>query len=188
MQDDEAQEELSRAIGKLRADRIRDMHEKELKRARELRSQLLENRMPEDNAHEEPLDGSNGQPAASKPEKPQTGNEEASVYEEDTSTENALKTVTLRREETFLQNQQQNLALRKRIANVAMWAVGIQMALANLLFAKYMCAVSFQPEPVVMISWMTSTVVQIVGIAMVVTRNLFPSRNGDSKKDEERDL
>lgn len=111
-----------------------------------------------------------------------------SNLEYDGSTPNALNAVALRREEVYLENQQQNLALRKSIAEIAVWAVGIQMFLTNVTFVGYMNAVDYQPEPVVMISWMTSTVVQIVGIAMVVTRNLFPRRNGNSKKDEERDL
>ena len=166
----------------------KEMRENELAQARALRDRIKKTLATESSANEEPSNGDAARTPETKSDIAESENETLPVYEEETSTENALKVVALRREETYLENQQQNLALRKDIANVAVWAVGTQMFLTNVTFIGYMNAVDYQPESEVMISWMASTVVQIVGIAMVVTRNLFPSRNGNSKKDEEGDV
>lgn len=116
------------------------------------------------------------------------GQGDDSSYEEDTNSATALDAIKLRRQETYLENQRQNLSLRKSIARVSMWAVGIQMYLTNATFLLYMAALEFKPEPMVMIAWMSSTVVQIVGIALVVAKGIFPQRNGTKMKDEENDL
>lgn len=39
-----------------------------------------------------------------------------------------------------------------------------------------------------MIAWMSSTVVQIVGIAVVVAEGLFPQRTGAERAGEEQEL
>ncbi|WP_284850256.1 hypothetical protein [Corynebacterium rhinophilum] len=111
-----------------------------------------------------------------------------SDYDDDTSTEAQLNAVKLRREKTYLKNQQQNLDLRRKIAGHSTWAVAIQMVLTNLIFIIYMFAVSFRPESEVMIAWMSSTVVQIVGIALVVAKGIFPQRSGSRMQDEEGDI
>ena len=94
----------------------------------------------------------------------------------------------LRRQKTYLDNQRQNLKLRKRVAYAAMAAVGIQMLLTNVAFFIYMGRNGFNPEPPVMIAWMSSTVVQIVGIAVVVAKGLFPQRTGVGQAEEEQEL
>lgn len=111
-----------------------------------------------------------------------------SSYEEDTNSATALEAIKLRRQETYLENQRQNLSLRKLIAQVSMWAVGLQMFLTNVTFIGYMNAVSYRPESEVMIAWMSSTVVQIVGIALVVAKGIFPQRSGSGMQDEEGDI
>ncbi|MCT2189101.1 hypothetical protein M3E01_10160 [Corynebacterium kefirresidentii] len=119
---------------------------------------------------------------------PQDADGVTSDYDDDTSTDAQLNAVKLRREETYLKNQQQNLDLRRKIADASIWAVGLQMALTNGIFIRYMCAAAFKPEPEVMISWMGSTVVQIVGIALVVAKGIFPQRSGSRMQDEEGDI
>lgn len=181
-------EELRQYSGQIRAEHIKSMRENELAQARALRDRINKNLNAMPSADEEPLNDEVEKPVDTKSDSAESEKGELPVYEDDTSTENSLKTVALRRELIYLKNQQQNLELRKYIANIAVWAVGIQMFLTNVTFVGYMNAVDYRPESEVMISWMASTVVQIVGIAMVVTRNLFPSRNGNSKKDEESDV
>ena len=115
---------------------------------------------------------------------PTTEEDADGEFEYETTSLSALNAVKLRREETRLKNQQQNLKLRKGVAYAAMWAVGLQMLATNFAFGCYLKAQDFSPEPAVMISWMTSTVVQVVGIALVVAKGLFPhqvigGRNSD---------
>lgn len=62
------------------------------------------------------------------------------------------------------------------------------MFLTNVTFIGYMNAVSYRPESEVMIAWMSSTVVQIVGIALVVAKGIFPQRSGSGMQDEEGDI
>ena len=108
--------------------------------------------------------------------------------EDEAGTQSSLDAVKLRRQLTYLDNQRQNLKLRKRVANAAMWAVGIQMGLTNFAFFVYMGQNGFNPEPPVMIAWMSSTVVQIVGIAVGVAKGLFPQRTSGGQAEEEQEL
>lgn len=112
----------------------------------------------------------------------------SSDYDDDISTEAQLNAVKLRREKTYLKNQKQNLALRSRIAKCSVWAVGLQMALTNVIFCSCMFAISGKPDTEVLIGWMSSTVVQTVGIALVVAKGIFPRRSGFRMQDEEGDL
>lgn len=180
--------DFSLQSAKILADYEKAMRELELEEARALRDQESKSLDLKGDADESPLSYEDLKENNSSPDTTRSDNEEIQVYEDDTSTEGTLNAIELRRKDTLVKNQEQNLALRKRIANVAMWGVGGQMVITDVLFGFHLNAVDFQPDPTVIIAWMTSTVVQIVGIAMVVTRNLFPSRNGDSKKDEESDL
>lgn len=105
-------------------------------------------------------------------------------FEEDTSTESALAAVRLRREEAQVENQEQNLKLRKAIARWAMCAVSVQLAVSAAAFFTYLIANLDSADSSVIITWLGATVVEVVGIAAVVTRNLFPPRttndeNGD---------
>lgn len=109
-------------------------------------------------------------------------------FEDEAGTQSSLDAVKLRRQETYLDNQLQNLKLRNDVANAAMWAVGIQMGLTNIVFLVYMWQNSFDLQPPVMIAWMSCTVVQIVGIALVVAKGLFPQRTGAGQAEEEQEL
>lgn len=126
--------------------------------------------------------------AESKASDPKNNKEDDALYEEDTNPATTLDAIKLRRQETYLENQRQNLSLRKSIARASGVAVGLQMLVTNATFIVYMYVLQGKPEPTVMIAWMSSTVVQIVGIALVVAKGIFPQRNGTKIKDEEHDL
>ncbi len=76
----------------------------------------------------------------------------------------------------------QNLELRKKIAN---WSIGImvaQIALVNLVFVIYALTLGADLPEGVLQAWFASTVVQIVGIVLVITRYLFPEAGREAVK------
>lgn len=61
-----------------------------------------------------------------------------------------------------------------------MWAlifVGVQLAVANLFFGWYLWFNRADPDRAIMAAWLTSTVVEVIGILWVIARNLFPYRD-----------
>jgi hypothetical protein len=77
----------------------------------------------------------------------------------------------------------QELLLRGSYASVAGGVVLVQMGIADWFFYKYASSPAIDwdvPGPVIL-GWMSATVVQVVGILLVITRSLFP--NHDKRDD-----
>lgn len=75
------------------------------------------------------------------------------------------------------QDKAQDIKLKKRYAN---WLLGIMLAqvlIANGVFIKYAhTGVDWQLEAGVIQAWLAATVVQVIGVVLVVVRYLFPQR------------
>jgi hypothetical protein len=70
----------------------------------------------------------------------------------------------------------QDIKLKKRYANGALIIMGIQILVADAVFAWYGDANEWD-IPVAAISlWLTAAVVEVIGVALVVARYLFPRR------------
>ena len=82
------------------------------------------------------------------------------------------------------------ISLRKTVAWAAIVFVAIQIVCSNWYFGKYMYAVSDNPKdlnPAVMIAWLSSSVVEIIGILGIVALSLFPSKNQPKAKRRSED-
>lgn len=99
--------------------------------------------------------------------------EKDSDLDSETSSETALLAVELR-------GKQQELELREKIANWIVWAVSAQLVVSALFFAFYLWRNSLGPDARIMMAWLGSSVIEVVGLAAIVTRNLFPDT---SKRD-----
>jgi hypothetical protein len=70
----------------------------------------------------------------------------------------------------------QTIKLRWGLALFAIIAVSVQILVANLIFGWYMWANGWRNLPSeIMIAWMSATVVEVIGIVVIIARNLFPS-------------
>ena len=98
----------------------------------------------------------------------------AAVSEPDESTDDALAAIALRRQKMKLKHAKQVLKLRKKLANYAIWIVIAQLLFANAFFFIYLIWNTVDPNPTVMVAWLSSTVVEVIGILWVIARNLFP--------------
>jgi hypothetical protein len=75
-----------------------------------------------------------------------------------------------------LRDMTQTSKLRKQLARFAIMAVSAQLLVANVFFGFYLWETrDLGFEPSVMIAWLSATVVEVVGIVVIVARNLFPS-------------
>lgn len=76
-----------------------------------------------------------------------------------------------------LRDREQTMKLRLRLAWFTMIAVAVQLAAANLLFWNYLARESWRDgtPPEVVVAWLSATVVEVIGIVLVIARNLFPS-------------
>ena len=75
-----------------------------------------------------------------------------------------------------LNNRAQDTALRKRIANVSIAFVFIQLICSNFFFAVYLIGLHDKQcaNQGIMIAWMSSSVVEIIAILGIVASSLFP--------------
>jgi hypothetical protein len=69
--------------------------------------------------------------------------------------------------------------LRERYANGILAILGVQLLVADAVFIAFAWAgESWSLSPGVIEVWLAATVVQVVGIVLIVTRHLFPNRDG----------
>jgi hypothetical protein len=73
---------------------------------------------------------------------------------------------------------EQEYDLKKTYAHSIIRLLGLQMLVANAVFVTFAWAGEhWKLETAVIDVWLGATVVQVVGIALVVTRHLFPQRD-----------
>lgn len=85
-----------------------------------------------------------------------------------------------RRQAIQVKNKQQNMLLRQRIAHTAIRLVIIQIFVSNAFFLIYLLTNLESTDANVMIAWLSSTVVEVIGILLVVARSLFkPTRRSE---------
>jgi hypothetical protein len=76
--------------------------------------------------------------------------------------------------------ERQDIELKKEYARWLRRALTGQLLVADVVFFIYAWAGKrWDLEPVVINIWLGATVIQVVGIVLVVTRHLFPQRDGE---------
>jgi hypothetical protein len=76
------------------------------------------------------------------------------------------------------QNQAQEIRLRRFYATWLLVGLGVELLIANTVFVLYAAVGKhWKLEAAVIDVWLGQTVVQVVGIVLVVTRHLFPDRD-----------
>jgi hypothetical protein len=74
---------------------------------------------------------------------------------------------------------EQEHGLRQKYADWIIWLLGAQFVIADGVFVVFAWAgQSWDLSPGVVEVWLAATVVQVVGVVAIVTRHLFPGREG----------
>jgi hypothetical protein len=74
---------------------------------------------------------------------------------------------------------EQEHKLRQKYADWIIWILGTQLLIADAVFLVFAWAGrGWDLSPGVIEVWLAATVVQAVGIVLIVTRHLFPNRDG----------
>ena len=82
------------------------------------------------------------------------------------------------------QDHQQDINLKKKYADWLLGAVVAQLIVANAVFVVYAWAGEHGDLDAVVIDvWLGATLVQVIGVAAIVTRYLFPRRDGVGSDD-----
>jgi len=72
----------------------------------------------------------------------------------------------------------QDIKLKKKYANWLLWLITIQLVVADTVFVVYAGkGKDWQLEPSVIQIWLIATLVELIGVALVITRYLFPRRD-----------
>lgn len=74
---------------------------------------------------------------------------------------------------------EQEHGLRQRYGDWLLWLLGAQFLIADALFVAFAWAGRrWDLPPGVIEVWLAATVIQVVGVVAIVTRHLFPGRDG----------
>lgn len=84
------------------------------------------------------------------------------------------KTVAERLDDLNLDDREQTIKLKRFLAYGSFLAVGIQLILANAGMYLYAEAIAWELEPEVVMAWLAATVVETLGVVVIIARNLFP--------------
>lgn len=71
---------------------------------------------------------------------------------------------------------EQNVSLKKTFAWALLALLALQLAATNVAFYIFAASASWHISDSVMLGWMAATVVEVIGIVLVVVKNLFPTR------------
>lgn len=71
---------------------------------------------------------------------------------------------------------EQNVSLKKTFAWALLALLALQLVATNVAFYIFGASASWHISDSVMLGWMAATVVEVIGIVLVVVKNLFPSR------------
>jgi len=72
----------------------------------------------------------------------------------------------------------QDIKLKKKYANWLLWLITIQLIVADAVFIVYAWeGEHWQLDPAVIQVWLITTLVELIGVALVITRYLFPRRD-----------
>lgn len=70
----------------------------------------------------------------------------------------------------------QNVKLKKMFARGLLGLLFLQLTAANVAFYFFGSSANWRISDAVMLGWISSTVVEIIGIVLIVVKNLFPNR------------
>jgi hypothetical protein len=72
----------------------------------------------------------------------------------------------------------QDIKLKKKYANWLLWLITIQLVVADAVFVVYAWeGKHWQLDAGVIQVWLITTLVELIGVALVITRYLFPRRD-----------
>jgi hypothetical protein len=82
----------------------------------------------------------------------------------------------------------QDIQLKKSYAMSLLRLVAVQLFVADAVFIVYAWAgAHWELNPGVVQFWLGATIVELIGVALVVTQYLFPKRDKDESKDSSGD-
>ena len=89
--------------------------------------------------------------------------------------------IAVDQEQTKLAEARHALKLRKIVGAGAMVAMLLQLLAANYVFFRYGDAVQWRFPVGAISAWLGATVVQVVGVVVIITRYLFPPEGAAPK-------
>lgn len=109
------------------------------------------------------------------------GNGAPSTTEKDEDSESALLAVELRLRNAHVANEEQDLNLRRMVAKWSIGFVCAQLVFSNLFVGWYLFFNRVTPDAKIMTVWLASSVVEVIGIVVVIATSLFPGRKRKRK-------
>lgn len=109
-----------------------------------------------------------------------TGDKGTAEPDEDTAS--ALRAVELRLRNAQVENEEQDLDLRRLVATWSIGFVCAQLLAANLFFGWYLWFNRVNPDGKIMIVWLTSSVIEVIGIVVIIATSLFPKGKKRAKR------
>ncbi len=79
-----------------------------------------------------------------------------------------------------MEHLRQRHTMRRSWSTFLMWVLGVQMSVVDVVFVIYAWAgVKWNIPPVAISAWLGALIVQVVGIATIVVKGIFPEESAD---------
>jgi hypothetical protein len=82
-----------------------------------------------------------------------------------------------RRDRAAAADAELDVRLKGRVADVALTFMGAQVVAADGVFVAYGIANGWHAPPSAIVGWLSATVVEVIGVVVVISRYLFPRRD-----------
>jgi hypothetical protein len=81
-----------------------------------------------------------------------------------------------RRDKASADDAELDVTLKKIVARFALILMGLQIVIADVIFAWWGMANKWVVDPAPISAWLGATVVEVIGVVYVITSYLFPKR------------
>jgi hypothetical protein len=85
-----------------------------------------------------------------------------------------------RHERLNLREHEEKLDLRMKVGKELLFVMKLQMFAADLVFVLYGFWNGWDIPAVAIDGWLAATVIQVIGVVLVITRSLFPSSGNET--------
>lgn len=90
-----------------------------------------------------------------------------------------------RRDRTAAADAELDVRLKGRVADVALTFMAAQVMAADGVFVAYGIANGWHAPPSAIVGWLSATVVEVIGVVVVISRYLFPPRDVRSVRQDQ---
>lgn len=101
------------------------------------------------------------------------------VSDDEAGTLEQASDATARMQQISEDDAAQTVKLKGMLAKSTFGVIGLQLLIADIAFFSYGSSNDWKIDAEVMMSWLAATVIEVLGVVIIIARHLFPSKPGE---------